>query len=270
MSMEVRESRKCLEDISGTLRFKYSMLLLRNDDNEFFSARSSDPHPASTVQLCELEDVRRIAPLPFCPPEVIVAPETLANMDDTYVKRPDLLRLATANDSQAYLLEEVRVCEIIKRHPHPNLAEYRGCVLSEGRIIGICFKRYRETLMGKVNPGHLNKAMLIEAPERAAVREEATRYLPNIRAGLQHLHSLGIIHNDLNPMNVMIDENDNPVIIDFDSCRVVGAPLQDVKRTYGWYNQDVGVSSESNDTEALKEIQVFLAGSSPGDLIFSI
>lgn len=36
--------------------------------------------------------------------------------------------------------------------------------------------------------------------------------------GMQHLHSLGWIHNDINPKNIMLDEDDTTIIIDFDSC----------------------------------------------------
>ncbi|KAK2051009.1 hypothetical protein LY76DRAFT_557682 [Colletotrichum caudatum] len=269
MSMVVCEFRKCFEDINGTIQFKHSALLLRNSNNELFSAQYLDPRPVSTVPLSELEHVAPIPPLPPCPPGVTVAPASLADLDDVYIKKPDLLRLAVTNNLEATLLEEIRVCELIKRHPHPNVAKYHGCLLLDGRVNGICFKRYQETLMAKVNPGHLNKSMLIKAPERTTIRKKAARYLASIQAGLQHLHSLGIIHNDLTPMNVMIDEHDNPVIIDFDSCRVVGAALQDVKRTYGWYNRDVAVSRESNDTDALEEIRIFLTGSSPEDFLFS-
>jgi serine/threonine protein kinase len=45
---------------------------------------------------------------------------------------------------------------------------------------------------------------------------DADKCWNGIKDGVEHLHSLGIIHNDLNPRNVMLDSEDTPVIIDFD------------------------------------------------------
>lgn len=45
-----------------------------------------------------------------------------------------------------------------------------------------------------------------------------------IEDGIQHLHGLGLINNNLNPSNIMMD-GENSVIIDFDSCKVEGAQL---------------------------------------------
>jgi serine/threonine protein kinase len=69
--------------------------------------------------------------------------------------------------------------------------------------------------MDMVNPNHLNKSMFILSESRAAVRKEAAHYLHGIEAGIRHLHHLGRIHNDINPANIMISEDDPPVIIDF-------------------------------------------------------
>ncbi|KAG6245556.1 hypothetical protein E4U23_005282 [Claviceps purpurea] len=41
--------------------------------------------------------------------------------------------------------------------------------------------------------------------------------LEGIERDVRHLHSLGIVHNDISPANIMFDELDRPVIIDFDS-----------------------------------------------------
>ncbi len=40
-------------------------------------------------------------------------------------------------------------------------------------------------------------------------------FLPNVAQGLYDLHKVGIIHKDLKPDNIMIDDNNNFVIIDF-------------------------------------------------------
>lgn len=43
--------------------------------------------------------------------------------------------------------------------------------------------------------------------------------------GVSHLHSLGVAHNDLNPRNILLDENDRPVIFDLGSCKAFGEKL---------------------------------------------
>jgi len=71
-----------------------------------------------------------------------------------------------------------------------------------------------------------------------------------IEAGVNHLHSLGIIHNDINPTNVMMvgsgDEME-PVIIDFDSCRPEGKELGPKGGTVGWSLENAEISSRNND-----------------------
>lgn len=41
--------------------------------------------------------------------------------------------------------------------------------------------------------------------------------LEGILAAIKHLHSLGTVHNDINPANIMLDEDDTLNLIDFDS-----------------------------------------------------
>ncbi|CCE30705.1 uncharacterized protein CPUR_04554 [Claviceps purpurea 20.1] len=57
----------------------------------------------------------------------------------------------------------------------------------------------------------LNERMKVSTPF------DKSRCLEGIERGIRHLHSLGVIHNDIKPNNIMLDELDRPVIIDFDS-----------------------------------------------------
>ncbi|KAI3317710.1 hypothetical protein HD806DRAFT_514059 [Xylariaceae sp. AK1471] len=66
----------------------------------------------------------------------------------------------------------------------------------------------------------------------------------------------------------MIVDDGRPLIIDFDSCRVIGADLRTAKRTHEWYNPDVHVLLETNDLDALAEIRVWLTSSTPADFQF--
>ena len=115
--------------------------------------------------------------------------------------------------------------------------QYHGCKAEDNHIIGLCFKKYRISLCDEFNPGHLNKTAFQET--QGPSPENALRYLNGIEAGLKHLHSLGLVHNDINPSNIMLDEDDEAVIIDFDSCSTYGTSLATTKRTYGWYDEEI-------------------------------
>lgn len=46
---------------------------------------------------------------------------------------------------------------------------------------------------------------------------DKTAFLEGIKAGIQHLHALRLVHNGINPSNIIVDEHDQPIIIDFDT-----------------------------------------------------
>ena len=75
-----------------------------------------------------------------------------------------------------------------------------------------------------------------------------------IENGIAHLHSLGLVHNDLNPANIMFSEDDIPEIIDFDSCRREGENLLKAG-TPGWSDESAIVADRANDYYGLKKIK---------------
>lgn len=81
--------------------------------------------------------------------------------------------------------------------------------------------------------------------------------LAGIESGIRHLHSLGLVHNDINPTNIMRD-GDKAIIIDSGSCRAVGESLEDVGRTYEWCDEKVQHAVFENDLNALEEIRIWL------------
>jgi serine/threonine protein kinase len=82
--------------------------------------------------------------------------------------------------------------------------------------------------------------------------------LQGIRAGVAHLHSLGLAHNDINPYNVMMDAGDNPVLIDFDACTREGEALLKFG-TPDWFDETVRIGSRQNDFYALRKMVEYLS-----------
>ena len=74
-------------------------------------------------------------------------------------------------------------------------------------------------------PQSLNKGDFPSTRHGVVDANRARVYLEDILKGIRHLHSLGLVHNDINPANIMLDNNGTAVLIDFDSCRRVGESL---------------------------------------------
>lgn len=74
------------------------------------------------------------------------------------------------------------------------------------------------------------------------------------------MHQLGLIHNDLNPTNIMMD-GDTPVVIDFDSCKREGDRLGSKVGTPGWALEDEKYARWANDLHSLEKMREALSGS---------
>lgn len=183
-----------------------------------------------------------------------------------YMKTPSLLALANGNPG-TQLTREIKAYEILRKNLHPNIATYYGCHETHGRVSALCLKRYKSTLPELVNPRRLNKVPSLESG-RELVKENMK--LDGILVGIKHLHSHGLVHNDLNPANIMLDEDHELVLIDLESCRRSGELLQatETKRTHHWHDNSVDTSLEKNDLDAFKDLQIWLHGSTNEEFVF--
>jgi serine/threonine protein kinase len=108
--------------------------------------------------------------------------------------------------------------------------------------------------MQEVNPGGLMKRRLRTKRRKG---KDYSHVLAGVESGIRHLHALGLVHNDINPSNIMLD-GDEGIIIDFGSCRRVGESVEDAGRTYEWYDESVETARPQNDLDALEEIRMWL------------
>ncbi|OAX35710.1 hypothetical protein K503DRAFT_350809 [Rhizopogon vinicolor AM-OR11-026] len=110
---------------------------------------------------------------------------------DSFLKRPAIL-LPDGYDTDEshkrdltrtpgdFLVQEAKVYEILKQHPHPNIGVYYGCVREGDYLTALCLKKYGRTLMDAVwtKDPTLNHTAILEG----------------LSKGLQFLHdTLGLV-----------------------------------------------------------------------------
>ena len=171
----------------------------------------------------------------------------------SFVKQPSLPDFGDSLSSlkiDEQILNEAEVCEMLKKHPHLNLARCFGCVVKGGRTRGLCFFKYATTLSQVVRSGR---------------SFDTTVCLKGIQEGLAHLHSLGLIHGDINPSTVMMQGSDT-VMIDFDSCTREDMKLSVKGGTPGWEVEGAEFARRKNDFYGLSRIRQYLDSTSQSRL----
>jgi serine/threonine protein kinase len=240
--MEIYEKGEIWDGEDDNLAFSYTKVILRKGDA--FSYARTYVRLTSPINVEELDAI----PIPIqdiWPPysaDLTRAPTPIPV--NCYVKNISLLDCGSDVEPppSALVLAEARICENLKKCPHPNIAQYIGCVAQGDRITGLCFTRYDMTLADRLlDRGH-------------SVGRDVCL---GIRHGIQHLHRLGLTHNDINPYNIMFKSDGTPVLIDFDSCTYVGEKLL---KGGGWEDQIYEYASPANDYAALKKIEEIIDG----------
>ncbi|UKZ61447.1 uncharacterized protein TrAtP1_002712 [Trichoderma atroviride] len=263
--MDVLEANEAFEDVDGQYQFTGTLVVYRDDNNiyhGFSKGRHVSPSDIRREHLSHSILIPVSAYMPLFPANFLRASDPLPC--DIFAKRPLLTSYdryhqgPQPNCIADNVLREAEICELLRKNPHPNIAEYIGCQVADGKIMSICFAKYDQTLMQAVNPHHYSKRMF--RANRQGL-ESYLHVLEGVERGLRHLHKLGIIHNDINPSNIMLKGN-VPVIIDFGSCQKEGESLEGIGRTYEWFDERVQLSLCRNDFDALEEIRIWLADDS--------
>ncbi|KAH6982175.1 kinase-like domain-containing protein [Ilyonectria sp. MPI-CAGE-AT-0026] len=174
--------------------------------------------------------------------ELTIAPD---HSDDVsaYIKRPGLVSYEEMKGTEFIpkeVLNETLTMEQISKAHHPNIVGYYGCHVRRGRITAIVLERLDQTLTEfESTPGfqHLDK----------------TKFIAALESAVDHLHSLGLAHNDINPSNIMVKDG-VPILIDFGSCQPFGTRLQSLG-TSGWYEELFFTSEKKHDTYALGKLR---------------
>jgi serine/threonine protein kinase len=158
-----------------------------------------------------------------------VASDSIRESNAVYIKRPRLTmyEIYKENDILSVLptliLEEAHALQVISQHPHPGLVKFYGCCVRRGRITGLALEKHENDLNHYLKDvGPVDKQAFMGALESA----------------VQHLHSIGLAHNDINPANILVNSYSLPVLVDFGSCREIGEKLTTSRGTPGWVNDE--------------------------------
>lgn len=146
--------------------------------------------------------------------------------------------------------QELEIFEMMKRHSplHPNIVPYYGYVTSKHdpqRIEGLALKKL---------PFDLFQAV------RKNFEFDRQKMYDTIESVVHYLHTeFSLVHNDLHPGNIMLDENYKPYLIDFGHTFPNGTtkPLY-LPGTPHWTNREAEEAKFENDELSLKHINRFV------------
>ncbi|KAF2253441.1 hypothetical protein BU26DRAFT_515796 [Trematosphaeria pertusa] len=248
-------SIKDLDDVSEDLdldtgKIRFTTFYIVDEDAFAFFGTVSKPSKDITVQdinsaLARIPDEQIYPSIPT-DSTLTVAPGLIVDeVDKFYTKRPNFGIYDRVQDSD-YLSEllyrEACIMEAVAKHPHPNIVGYHGVRVRRGRITGIILDRHKDTLLNRIREGRaINKGAFTQA----------------LASAVAYLHSIGLAHNDINPENVMVNEQDMPILIDFGSCQPPRKRLL-TSGTVGWTWDTFLHSDQRNDLFALGKIACWL------------
>lgn len=183
----------------------------------------------------------------------IALPDILNDTTSVFIKKPGLYWyevMKGTNFIPKELRNETLIMEQVSKLHHPNIIPYYGCLTRRGRITGIALKHFDQTLTKYAlnNPDfqQLDKIKFFEALESAVAS----------------LHSLGLAHNDINPDNIMMENDGTPILIDFGSCQPFGKRLQSCGSP-GWCEEDFDTSEKKHDAYSLGILRKWLQKPKP-------
>ncbi|KAF1957304.1 kinase-like protein, partial [Byssothecium circinans] len=185
-------------------------------------------------------------------PRFNAATMTLADpyISNTYVKHANMIAYGDSMFSESQrpisvLNREIATCEYLRQHPHPHVCGYLGMQVNpQGYVFGLVFERFQFNLSQVVAQNFLFDGDTI---------------CDQIENGINHMHSLGLVHCDIKPDNIFVDvKNMRAVVGDFDSTHKRGETLSLRVGTYGWTSDRFFKAHRENDFHGLGMIRWWL------------
>lgn len=234
-------------DMSGDLESLYSQCFYVDDNENAFSG-SIEVHE-NDVTLEEVLDC--LSPVPDCEiyPQVFtgmveIKSADLVDWEVFYRKEPRYRSYIQGETTVAKrFLNEAKLLHRIRGNSHPNLEEFKGCTVNRGCIVALVLKKYR-TLREVVDAEHF------------ILPAEQSKWMGQLRAAANHLHSLGFAHNDIQVANIRIHENRDAILAGLYSCQLLGKKLpEDTPCFFAEFTKN---SSIENDEKGLADFEKWL------------
>ncbi|XP_035898334.1 LIM domain kinase 1 isoform X2 [Anopheles stephensi] len=114
-------------------------------------------------------------------------------------------------EAQKNFLKEVAVLRSLSHH---NVL----------RFIGVLYKDKKLHLVTEFIPGGSLKELIHDSGQPLSW-EQRISFARDISCGMSYLHSMNIIHRDLNSLNCLVRENGTVIVADFGLARIIKQPL---------------------------------------------
>jgi serine/threonine protein kinase len=120
-----------------------------------------------------------------------------------YVKTPMSMFSGYEDGIIESIRNEIETYEKIRRKGgHKSICRYYGCIVENRLVTGIVIERGYETLFQRESMNAYEKSEAIE----------------DLSDAVRFLHSIDIVHGDINPHNIMFNDAGSLILLDFDSC----------------------------------------------------
>src|SRR5262245_26846703 len=128
---------------------------------------------------------------------------------DTVLDRRVALKMSRSGQEDERFLTEARLCANLPKHPHVVT------VFDAGVVDG---KRFMAMEFIQGQPMNRRKNLVL-ATQIALLRDVAL--------AVDHAHRHGLVHRDLKPQNILVDERGEPHVTDFGLAMLAGQPSDD-------------------------------------------
>lgn len=211
------------------------------EDNKWFNSRMNDDVELDKLQNIIELNINELMPIPK--DDMKIFGEFKQISDEYYTKFFDVSLLGYMDKPRTVFESEIEVYEKIAKAPHNNICKYFGCVTGvqeymHNMLIGIVLEKCDYTL---------------EEAIKNNIKIDKQKIMIEIKSAVCHLHSMGLVHGDINPKNIMLRNTGEAVLIDFDSANAESSKAG----TDGWMSKEY-TKSTYDDLYSIEKIQQYL------------
>ncbi|KAJ2905750.1 uncharacterized protein MKZ38_004427 [Zalerion maritima] len=173
---------------------------------------------------------------------ITLAPDPLP--EDCFVRPPYQFNQVMEDGAvpiRSNLGTELELWELLRKYPGPQFMEYQGAVMKDGKVVGLCFKKFKEYLHDSLS-----------RPENDW---DYGSVLTLLGKPVEHMQELGFAVNVVGPKKVMVTDSDSgsiPRLAFLDFCQPPGISIH--------RNQEDApfTSSYRNDEISLRLMRIYL------------